>query len=82
MTNNLLIEETLDELIKGMEIDKSTFYKSYKALPLAIYIEIERLSVSKSALYKSLCAKARIVAFIEASNKSNIVIFIALLFVI
>jgi hypothetical protein len=49
MTNNLLIEE-LDELIKGMEIDKSTFYKSYKALPLAIYIEIERLSVSKSAL--------------------------------
>jgi hypothetical protein len=27
MTNNLLIEETLDELIKGMEIDKSTFYK-------------------------------------------------------
>jgi hypothetical protein len=35
-------------------------------------------------LYKSLCAKARIVAesFIEASNKSNIVIFIALLFVI
>jgi hypothetical protein len=41
MTNNLLIEETLDELIKGMEIDKSTFYKSYKALPLAIYIEIE-----------------------------------------
>jgi predicted ATP-binding protein involved in virulence len=61
MTNNLLIEETLDELIKGMEIDKSTFYKSYKALPLAIYIEIERLSVSKSA-YKSLCAKARIVA--------------------
>jgi hypothetical protein len=25
MTNNLLIEETLDELIKGMEIDKSTF---------------------------------------------------------
>jgi predicted ATP-binding protein involved in virulence len=61
MTNNLLIEETLDEF-KGMEIDKSTFYKSYKALPLAIYIEIERLSVSKSALYKSLCAKARIVA--------------------
>jgi hypothetical protein len=47
---------------QGMEIDKSTFYKSYKALPLAIYIEIERLSVSKSALYKSLCAKARIVA--------------------
>jgi hypothetical protein len=62
MTNNLLIEETLDELIQGMELDKFTFYKSYKALPLAIYIEIERLSVSKSALYKTLCAKARIVA--------------------
>jgi hypothetical protein len=32
MTNKLLIEETLDELIKGMEIDKSTFYKSYNFL--------------------------------------------------
>jgi hypothetical protein len=83
MTNNLLIEETLDELIKGMEIDKSTFYKSYK-LPLAIYIEIERLSVSKSALYKVYVPKHVSLpkAFIEASNKSNIVIFIALLFVI
>jgi hypothetical protein len=83
MTNNLLIEETLDELIKGMEIDKSTFYKSYKALPLAIYIEIERLSVSKSALYKVYVPKHVSLpkAFI-ASNKSNIVIFIALLFVI
>jgi hypothetical protein len=83
MTNNLLIEETLDELIKG-EIDKSTFYKSYKALPLAIYIEIERLSVSKSALYKVYVPKHVSLpkAFIEASNKSNIVIFIALLFVI
>jgi hypothetical protein len=60
MTNNLLIEDPSTK-IKGMEIDKSTFYKSYKALPL-VYIEIERLSVSKSALYKSLCAKARIVA--------------------
>jgi predicted transcriptional regulator len=82
--DNLLIEETLDELIKGMEIDKSTFYKSYKALPLAIYIEIERLSVSKSALYKVYVPKHVSLpkAFIEASNKSNIVIFIALLFVI
>jgi hypothetical protein len=45
--------------------------------PLAIYIEIERLSVSKSALYKSLCAKARIVAesFIEASN-NQILLFL------
>jgi hypothetical protein len=69
MTNNLLIEETLDELIKGMEIDKLMFYKSYKALPLAIYIEIERLSVLKICIVqKSLCAKARI-AFIEASNQ-------------
>jgi hypothetical protein len=75
MTNNLLIEETLDELIKAWKSTNPRF-TNLTALPLAIYIEIERLSVSKSALYKSLCAKARIVAesFIEASNKSNIVI--------
>jgi predicted ATP-binding protein involved in virulence len=68
MTNNLLIEETLDELIKGMEIDKSTFYKSYKALPLAIYIEIERLSV-QNLHCKSLCAKARIAESFHRSIK-------------
>jgi hypothetical protein len=82
MTNNLLIE-TLDELIKGMEIDKSTFYKSYKALPLAIYIEIEAISF-KICIVKVYVPKHVSLpkAFIEASNKSNIVIFIALLFVI
>jgi hypothetical protein len=82
MTNNLLIEETLDELIKGMEIDKSTFYKSYKALPLAIYIENRRfqnLHCTKVYVPKHVSLPK---AFIEASNKSNIVIFIALLFVI
>jgi hypothetical protein len=60
MTNNLL-EETLDELIKGMEIDKSTFYKSYKALPLAIHRNREAISF-KICIVQSLCAKARIVA--------------------
>jgi hypothetical protein len=84
MTNNLLIEETLDELIKGMEIDKSTFYKSYKALPLAIYIEIERYQFQNLHCTKVYVPKHVSLpkAFIEASNKSNIVIFIALLFVI
>jgi hypothetical protein len=38
MTNNLLIEETLDELIKGMEIDKSVLQILQSTL--AIYIEI------------------------------------------
>lgn len=52
------IEETLDELIKLYEEDQEAFNKSYKSLPLAIYAEIERLSVSKSTLFKSLCIKA------------------------
>jgi hypothetical protein len=74
MTNNLLIEETLDELIKGMEIDKSTFYKSYKAFS-HIHRNREAISFKICIVQKFMC-KARIVAesFIEASNKSNIVI--------
>jgi hypothetical protein len=82
MTNNLLIEETLDELIKGMEIDKS-IYKSYKALPLAIHrnrgYQFQNLHCTKVYVPKHVSLPK---AFIEASNKSNIVIFIALLFVI
>lgn len=62
MIDNNLVEETLDELIQGMEKDEATFFKSYKALPFALYVEIERLSVSKSAIFKQLCDKARIVA--------------------
>lgn len=68
MIDNNLVEETLDELILVMEKDKQTFYKSYKALPFDLYSEIERLSVSKSALYKMLCSKARVVA--ESFHKS------------
>jgi hypothetical protein len=60
MTNNLLIEETR-RIDQGMEIDKSTFYKSYKALPLAIHRNREAISF-KICIVKSLCAKARIVA--------------------
>jgi hypothetical protein len=83
MTNNLLIEETLDELIKGMEIDKSTFYKSYST-------SFSHTSKSRGYQFQNLhCTKVYVPkhvslpkAFIEASNKSNIVIFIALLFVI
>jgi hypothetical protein len=41
-----------------MELDKFTFTNLTKALPLAIYIEIERLSVSKSALYKKLMCES------------------------
>jgi hypothetical protein len=55
MTNNLLIEETLDELIKGMEIDKSTFYKSYKALPLAIHRNREAISFKICIVQKFMC---------------------------
>lgn len=62
MINNNLVEETLDELIINLEQDAPTFFKSYKSLPFALYVEIERLSVSKSALFKDLCEKARLVA--------------------
>ena len=60
--NEELIEETLDNLIDLMEEDHVIFFKSYKSLPLDIYTEIERLSVSKSTLYRDLCIKARKVA--------------------
>lgn len=62
MITNNLVEETLDELILSLEKDSPTFFKSYRSLPFALYVEIERLSVSKSALFKSLCEKARLVA--------------------
>jgi hypothetical protein len=57
MTNNLLIEETLDRLIKGMKSTNPRFTN----LTSTSFSHIHRnrgLSVSKSALYKSLCAKA------------------------
>jgi hypothetical protein len=75
MTNNLLIEGDPRQIDQGHEIDKSTFYKSYKSTSFSHIHRNRGLSVSKSALYKSLCAKAHIVtSFVEASNKSNIVI--------
>ena len=55
------IEETLDELLKLHKKDEVAFCKSYKSLPLSIYSEIERLSVSKSTIFKSLCEKAQLV---------------------
>lgn len=66
--NDNLIEETLDELLLLIEENKTIFYKSYKSLPFEIYSEIERLSVSKSSLYKDLCTKAKDVA--ETFHKS------------
>jgi hypothetical protein len=68
MIENIDIEETLNDLIKLIEKDKKVFYQTYKSLPFGIYKEIERLSVSKSALFKSLCEKAKKVA--ETFHKS------------
>jgi hypothetical protein len=79
MTNNL--RRDLDELINGNR--QIHVLQILKALPLAIYIEIERLSVSKLHLQKFMCQRKTLPKVLhEASNKSNIVIFIALLFVI
>lgn len=56
------IKETLDDLLELMKKDHSLFFQAYKSLPLDIYKEIERLSVSKSSIYKDICTKARTVA--------------------
>jgi hypothetical protein len=53
------IEQTLDDLLQLHKKDEVAFCKSYKSLPLNIYSEIERLSVSKSTLFKPLCDKAQ-----------------------
>lgn len=68
LIDKTLIENTLDELIQIMETNKQLFYKSYKSLPIEMYAEIERLSVSKSSLYKDICSKSRLVA--ETFHKS------------
>jgi hypothetical protein len=60
--NSEIIKETLDNLIDLKEKDPTLFFQAYKSLPFNIYSEIERLSVSKSSLYKDLCKKARDVA--------------------
>lgn len=60
--NSNIIKETLDTLLVLKDQDHTLFFQAYKSLPLDIYKEIERLSVSKSTLYKELCTKARTVA--------------------
>ena len=62
MIDSDLIKETLDDLLKIKEEDFNLFYNSYKSLPLTLYSEIERLSVSKSTLFMDLCKKAKLVA--------------------
>lgn len=62
MIDSNLAEETLNELLILYEKDKKIFYKSYTSLPIELYKEIERLSVSKSTLYGELCKKAKTVA--------------------
>jgi hypothetical protein len=57
MTDNILIEETLDELIRGMKVDKSTFYKSLQGSSVSYIHRNRRLSVSKSALFKAYVLK-------------------------
>jgi len=60
--NNEEIEGTLDNLIELHNTDYKLYCKTYKTLPFSLYCEIERLSVSKSTLYKELCEKASFVA--------------------
>ena len=62
MIDSNLVKETLNELLALHEKDERIFYKSYISLPIELYKEIERLSVSKSTLYGELCKKAKTVA--------------------
>jgi hypothetical protein len=79
MTNNLLIE-TLDELIKAWKSTNPRFTNLTKALTSKSRgYQFQNLHCTKVYVPKHVSLPK---AFIEASNKSNIVIFIALLFVI
>lgn len=62
MTNRVIEREVLDSLIEMLEEDKTRFYQTYSALPFNIFLEIEKLSMSKTSFNKSLCLKARRVA--------------------
>jgi len=57
-----IIDETLDSLLKMHSISPSLFFKTYKSLPINLFCEIERLSMSRSTLYKDRCTKASTVA--------------------
>ncbi len=60
--DNIQIEKTLDDLIVLIGEDIKLFHKTYKTLPIELYSEIERLSMSKSSVFLSLCNKAKLVA--------------------
>lgn len=62
MNDYEILEDTLNDLLLLYRRSPSIFHKSYKSLPLDIYISIEKLSMSKSILYKDLCNKAKLVA--------------------
>lgn len=57
-----LIEKTLDNLVSLLDNNDPLFYKEYKSLPFNLYKEIEKLSVSKSVIYKEICRKSKLVA--------------------
>lgn len=63
-----LIRKTLEYLLKLLDSGDELFYKEYKSLPIDLYREIERLSLSKSMIYKELCSKSKKVA--DAFHKS------------
>lgn len=63
-----LVRETLEYLISLLESDDPLFFKEYKSLPIDLYREIERLSLSKSMIYRDLCEMSKKVA--DAFHKS------------
>jgi hypothetical protein len=65
MTNNLLIEETLDELIQGMELDKFTL----QILQKLSYIHRNRKAISFKICNTKLWLELLQKASIEALNK-------------
>jgi len=54
-----LIRDTLQVLTELIDSDKDLFYKMYRNIPYEIYQEIEKLSVSKSEVYRDLCINAK-----------------------
>ena len=68
METDSVLEKTLDILLELYDSDPSKFKNHYRSLPLEVYIKIERLSISKSILYKDICNKAKLVALYFHKN--------------
>ena len=63
-----IMTKTLQELLHLLKTDKVLFFSIYRALPFELFKEIEKLSISKSLIYKDFCRDARKITTAFHSN--------------